>query len=148
MREKLKKRLVDKQEYVETKGVQGIGYSFAIASGSAGAVCLLNSLYFLMNGLRPEGNDAFCLIVSAVFGFLSAAAISLSIYIFNLGRKMPPIAPITPQNAKQLPEIETLVRASNLPPSHQQAELLRATSQGSETPPEELLRATLKDTNG
>jgi hypothetical protein len=51
------------------------------------------------------------------------------------------IAPITRHNTGDLPEVETLVRSSDLRPSHQQAELLRAAKPGQETPPEELLRA-------
>jgi hypothetical protein len=52
------------------------------------------------------------------------------------------IQPLNFADTTALPETETLVRASDLPPSDQQAELLRAAPQGSETPPEELLRAT------
>ena len=40
---------------------------------------------------------------------------------------------------------EFLLRPSQVPPSHQQAELLRAAVYGKETPMEELLRATQRD---
>ncbi len=52
------------------------------------------------------------------------------------------MVPVTRHKTGDLPEVETLVRASDLPPSHQQAELLRAAQPGQETSPEELLRAT------
>ena len=48
---------------------------------------------------------------------------------------------IVPNTAPLPPPEDTLLRASDLPPSHQQAELLRAAKPGQETPPEELLRA-------
>ncbi len=45
-------------------------------------------------------------------------------------------------NGGRSPEVETLVRASDSAPTDQQAELLRATQYGKETPAEELLKAT------
>ncbi|HLK57424.1 MAG TPA: hypothetical protein VKU00_12715 [Chthonomonadaceae bacterium] len=54
--------------------------------------------------------------------------------------------PITDHNAHLLPLMETLVRGSDLPPTEQQNELLRAVQQGQETPTEQLLRAS--QTNG
>ena len=53
------------------------------------------------------------------------------------------VTPITRRNTGDIPEVESLVRPSDLPPSHQQAELLRAAKPGQETPPEELLRAAI-----
>jgi len=57
-------------------------------------------------------------------------------------QEIEPVAPITRHNTGRLPEIETLVRPSDIPLSHQRAELLRATEPGQETPAEELLRST------
>jgi hypothetical protein len=48
---------------------------------------------------------------------------------------------ITTEEAQLLPQEESLVRASALPRSYQQAALLRAAQYGKETPSEELLRA-------
>ena len=73
---------------------------------------------------------------------LGLAGIYKSANMFAKIEGMEPVALLTKENAKHLPETETLVRPSDLPPSHLQAELLRAAPQGSETPPEELLRAT------
>jgi len=49
-------------------------------------------------------------------------------------------------NTGNFPEVETLIRPSDLPPSNQQAELLRAAQDGKETPAEELLRANTNST--
>jgi hypothetical protein len=57
-------------------------------------------------------------------------------------KKLRTVELLTPQRAKYLPEIDTLVRGSELSPSQRQAELLRPVKSGQETPPEELLRAT------
>jgi hypothetical protein len=62
----------------------------------------------------------------------------------NAAKKIETVAPITRHNTGDLPIVETLVRASNLPPSIQQAELLRAAQYGKDTPAEELLRATTR----
>ena len=61
----------------------------------------------------------------------------------HAGRIAASIEPITDQNIHLLPAQETLLRGSDLPPTVQQTELLRATQVGQETPKEELLRATL-----
>jgi hypothetical protein len=68
-------------------------------------------------------------------------AIRIARNLFREAKAIERVAPITRHNTGHLPAAETLVRASDLPPSHQQAELLRAAPQGSETPAEELLRA-------
>lgn len=52
------------------------------------------------------------------------------------------VLPMTRRNAHLASAEESLVRASDLPPTHPRAELLRATPYGQETPAEELLRAT------
>lgn len=55
--------------------------------------------------------------------------------------QMEPVQPLTRQSATQLPEEESLLRASSASSSPQD-ELLRAASFGQETPAEELLRST------
>ena len=51
-------------------------------------------------------------------------------------------APITKHTTSSLPPEESLLRASQSEPSQQQTELLQAAQDGTETPAEELLRAT------
>ena len=58
-----------------------------------------------------------------------------------MGTDVTEVTFIAPKTALVLPPEESLLRPSDLPPSHQQAELLRAAKPGQETPPEELLRA-------
>jgi hypothetical protein len=133
------KRVVRWKEYAESAGKKGI-------MNSLGWVFLVGGLLLLIPGIP--------LVLSVVSGSLIGlcAGVPLSVFgligifmsktLFEKVEEMEPIALLTKENAKQLPEVETLVRASDLPPSHQQAELLRAAQTGPETPPEELLRAT------
>ena len=81
-----------------------------------------------------------------VYGMGAPLMLLLAFYLFKKGRKVERVVPITKRTTSTLPPEESLVRASNLPPSQQQAELLRAAQHGKETPSEELLRATI--TNG
>ena len=52
---------------------------------------------------------------------------------------------VTHRNVHQLRDEDSLVRGSDLPPTEQQAELLRAVQTGQETPSEELLRPVAGD---
>ncbi len=72
--------------------------------------------------------------LSQIFGFVYEC--------FKAGSGVESVRLITPRNHHPAPSEECLVRPSDLPPSQQQAELLRPGQSGQETPPEELLRAT------
>ncbi|MCW3100275.1 MAG: hypothetical protein JWL77_5893 [Chthonomonadaceae bacterium] len=69
----------------------------------------------------------------------------LAIRLMKQEEKTVSVAPITRRNARHLPPQENLVRASDVRPTQQHAELLRASLYGKTTPSEELLRATVKD---
>jgi hypothetical protein len=56
--------------------------------------------------------------------------------------QLEPLVPLTRQTAEQLPDEQSLVRASSEPSKGQQAVLLRAAGSDPHTPPEELLRAS------
>ena len=166
MSEKPKKRLVGRTEYVLRKTL-AISLSVGLtACGIGGALLLLRLLlgYYLDartdrgphwlppgTGANYDGQDL------PLRGLFSAIAWRLCVTVLPIllitgltlwwgSRKswktLRALQPINFADIAALPEIETLVRASDLPPSYQQAELLRATPQGSETPLEELLRAT------
>ena len=154
MSEKPQKRLVSKREYLKTLLGKGGFYSSAMACAVGGGVLLIVSLFFLWLGLPPwdnlpdVGDRIWMFLCGVLLGVPFVTAVWFGVSLFKAGARMEPVAPITRHNTGQLPEIETLVRASDLPPSHQQAELLRAAPQGSETPPEELLRATAANGRG
>ena len=146
MSEKPKKRLVSKKDFARESAVL-IGK--ATARVFLGAVCLVMVpvLFILLTVM------AFILLHApwyAVIPLFTPVIIALiyflwtGLYLLNTASDGERVEVITEQNAHRLPPAESLVRASDLPPSHQQTELLRAAPQGSETPPEELLRATTK----
>jgi hypothetical protein len=84
-------------------------------------------------------------ILTLISALCAAAFAVLAIRLMKLEEKIVPVAPITRRNAHHLPLEGSLVRASDAPPSQQQAELLRAAQHGKTTPAEELLRATSTD---
>jgi hypothetical protein len=88
------------------------------------------------------GNLSMVLALGGTWGALGILTLWVGKSMYTRAGNMEPVTLITRHNIADLPAVETLVRASALPPSHQQSELLRAAPQGSETPPEELLRAT------
>lgn len=141
MSEKPKKRLVGWTQYLMTIQDKSLHYVAGSVCGIGGLLFLMFSA-FLFYALLSEGVDAgFFLSLTgggAAFGiFLLWAGTA----IFKNAKEIAPVALITRHNTGQLPAVETLVRASDIPLSQQQAELLRAAPQGKKTPAEELLRA-------
>ena len=134
------KRLVSEAQYLITNAV---GDFFGLI-GLLFLICFcISSCTALFVGSIPFLGEIGQLIfdVSVVSLKLSLATFCGCMPFFVRARTIEPIAPITRHNTGQLPEVETLVRASDAPPSQQQTELLRAARQGSETPSEQLLRA-------
>jgi len=135
--EEPQKRVVRWKEYAESKGTQGI-------AGAVAYVFLLGGMLLLIAGIPLALLGGWIgLFVGAILSLLGLMGIFMSKTLFDQIEKMEPVALLTKENAKHLPEIETLVRAADLPPSDQQAELLRAAPQGSETSSEELLRPSV-----
>jgi hypothetical protein len=149
MSEKPEKRLVSKGQYLKTLGDKGASYAAGVFYGLLGVPFLLISLFCFVIGLYGLLFSGFPSEISIVL-FIAVISLILSMgafwgckSYFKRAQEIEPVTPITRHNTGQLPEIETLVRPSDLPPTHQQAELLRGVATpNSETPPEELLRAT------
>ena len=158
MSEKPKKRLVSWTEYVLRKTL-AISLSASLSVCAVASVLLVLGLpysYYWEVRLRaeegpPSPSDNFdltglgfyiacwlCLILLPILGIAASVLWCGSRKSWKTVRALQPIHYADTSN---LPEVETLVRASDRP-SGQQAELLRAAPQGSETPAEELLRAT------
>jgi hypothetical protein len=87
----------------------------------------------------PNGQIYF-LVLGAILSVVCLAVIWIGKAIFKKAQRIEPVALRRKQSAIPLPEAETLVRASDSPPTDSQ-ELLRGARQGSETPVNELLRA-------
>ncbi|MCW3099374.1 MAG: hypothetical protein JWL77_4992 [Chthonomonadaceae bacterium] len=147
MSEKPQKRLVGLIEYLEKASEKAETYAFASTFGCVGVVLLLWSVIGIVAGgynayRRDIGYAIFVWTGSAVVAGLGLGALRCAKSLFREAKQIVPVALLTKASLNRLPAVETLVRASDLPPAHQQSELLRAAPQGSETPPEELLRAT------
>ncbi len=142
MSEKPKKRLVSKGRYCMGIGMK-ISLSAISVASAVGAVagvlfCVITMMWSIFRSdymfPLPEYIPIFC-------GIIFLLCFSLQAWLWQ--RRIKPVISRTSYNTGDLPASETLVRASNRPPSHQQSELLRAAQLGAETLPEELLRASL-----
>jgi hypothetical protein len=129
MSEKPQQRLVGKWDYVQTTGKKIGLYSMAVFLVCAG----------VMEALEMNWHNG---VMSIIFG---VAVIILAVWCCKhfvvTAKKIEPIRLHTKRATDLLAPEESLIRASDRPPSQQQAELLRAAGQGAETPAEELLRA-------
>ena len=139
MSEKPPKRLVGKLEYMGILCAKGTNTAVSGAFMIAGAVLALGALVaFLFVG----DYGIWSLLTGGVLGLLGYACVRISEDINQDSRQMERVALLTKHNTGELPEVESLVRASDVPASQQQTELLRAAQHGKVTPPEELLRAS------
>jgi hypothetical protein len=147
--EKPKKRLVGWAEYCDAVSTRGATSLVAGALGFGGSLLLSVAgsaviLMLVQLWQRDISGAMFCAVVGAITGLFGAIGTWLARFFFAEARKITPVALLTKASARDLPEVEVLVRGSDLPPPAQQAELLRAAGKGAETPPEQLLRATQK----
>jgi hypothetical protein len=146
MSEKPQKRLVSKGRYVWSMTSRTILLAFSVLFaliGAYGVLGILFSIAFNVTGMsETDGRDnLFVLFLTAAILF-TAGVFFLAYSFWKKERTIERVAPITKRTTSTLPPEESLVRASAVPPSQQQAELLRAAQYGKETPAEELLRAT------
>lgn len=144
MREKPPKRLVSKSEYLKIQYRRlSAWYGVTVCFG----MTLCGFLYVPWRMGYRALHHTFSWSTGLAGVFLFGVAIGLY-YVgrFHLGiaRAIEPVTFRIPAHTGHLPEVESLVRPSDLAPSHQQAELLRAARSGQETPTEELLRATVQ----
>ena len=141
------KRLVSKGRYawlITERTTLAIG---AVVFLCLGLTTLFGAVIFLMTAFNrnlPIGPSIF-LGVGLSLTCVSAYMFFSAFRFYKNEKKIERAAPITRHTSHLLPPEESLVRASAIPASRQQSELLRAAQHGKETPAEELLRAT---TNG
>jgi len=151
MSKKPQRRLVSKGQYARLITTRAAILLLSLA-------CVFAGLYTMVKMAESEGQHrhskpglmgAFLdLLVCTVPGVCCPIMFVGAFQLFKKERTIERVAPITRHSTSFLPPQESLVRASDLPPSQQQAELLRAAPRGSETPTEELLRATTKTGRG
>jgi len=142
------KRLVGWKQYLRTVGTIFFGKSFAMAFRWGGLICFGFAVFTFallgggsdING-GPIHNHLLPLLIGSLSLGLFLGGMGVAQTLFKKVEKIEPVELLTKQNAKHLPEVETLVRGSESPAIEPQNELLRATGQGVETPPEQLLRA-------
>jgi len=142
MSEKPKKRVVNKREYIALM-MQRIVLMNALIPASLllglSIVGFCGAILVTIAGIQDLGEG---LLNSGIFACIAAPSYLLARYVHKRESSVERVTLLNKHTAVLLPPEETLVRASDSPPSHQQAELLRAAHPGQEMPPEELLRAT------
>jgi len=137
MSKKLHNRLVSKGRYAWLIAGRTTLIAVAIILYTIGV-----GTFFLAMIMFASCNNYCIWVFFAAFGICGLAS-----FFFGSESKVERVVPITKHTTSSLPPEETLVRASGLPPSNQQSELLRGVvPPTSETPPEELLRANTNST--
>ena len=150
MSEKPKKRLVSKGLYVRLMGKKMILYAPSLLVLATAFVIFVFEIEY--KGLMTSPIAPYLRALTGSSGMIVTSAIIiggsllclLCIATLDKAKSIEQVERITSSNIHLLPSKESLVRASSLPPS-QHAELLRSPQEASETPAEELLRATQKN---
>lgn len=154
MGEKPRKRLVQRRPYLKTTFNKCGLYSIALGFGGVGCILLafsipvlLLTLVILFRTPAPAPQLFRVLFFGIALGLASLGSFWVGRNRFLAAKRIEPVELLTPQNTYLLPPAESLVRASQVPPSPQKAELLRAASDGRDIPKEQLLRGTDRQDN-
>jgi hypothetical protein len=146
----VRKRILSKPQYIVHLGKRMTLAPFGCLLCLIGCVglflALCLSILLVCAGLsllfyHKSDGLGFWLVSTLLVGSLSLEALWTGLKAIEAFTEMKPAAPFTRQNVEQLPEPESLVRASAEPPAEQSDVLLRAAQHGQRTPAEELLRA-------
>jgi hypothetical protein len=145
---KQRKRIVSKEQYItylaKKAGLSSVS-GLLFCSGLMGlllAGCGLLASVLTLFGSASSDSDLFISLIwaSSSIGVISLLVGRIGFEGIKEAKKMTPVLPLTRHNVNQLPEPESLVRASAEPPAEQSDVLLRAAQPGQETPAEQLLR--------
>jgi hypothetical protein len=151
-----KKRLVGPGEYVRNrfskgrKTLSGVGHVL-IASANLSLFVLLVSAG-MVKPFRPDNVlDWFCLWMASgciLYAGLTVVSVSFKhgISKFKEAAQVETVELLVLKKADQLPAEETLVRASAEPTQEHEKVLLRASLVSEDTPPEQLLRPSQRET--
>jgi hypothetical protein len=145
MSEKPQKRLVSKGRYAWLMAVRAMLVAAGLLFLCTGGVLLVTSQWHIDPRLQGGNSSDWPMGGAFLLMCLSAGPFFAALYFFNKERTIEEVAILTRETTRLLPLDKSLVRASDVPPSHQPAELLRSTQYGKETPAEELLRASTRD---
>jgi len=135
-RTRRQRRVVSKGEFVRTIGKKLGLFSLSgalLATAFVLSLITMVSLYF----------GAILFVIA--FGIITIAVFWASTRFFVRAKDVEAVRPVTSRISHLLPPEESLVRAADAPLTNSQAELLRAAYSGTETPAEELLRATAEN---
>lgn len=143
------KRIVSKREYVLRKakrtGILTTGTSLLAISG----ISVVSGMMFLTWLVLVLWHGHYFLPVFTASGLLLGSVV-VAYGAFRGGlaslkhaAQIDTGVPLTRANTADLPAPDSLVRASSEPLQAQEAVLLRAVAQGQETPPEQLVRASV-----
>ena len=128
------------EQYLEILLVKGLFYCICISLGTLGLACLIGSAMALR---YYRQFDFIPFTIVGLFIFVGVSLLRGGTRMFKgLQKALPPVKLITRHNTGCLPEVQSLVRASDRPAVNPPTELLRAAGEGAETPAEQLLRAT------
>ena len=137
------KRLVSKGRYIWLIGNKVGLYSLVSLLLGIG---LIGALLTLVSSVQVwMGNQAINSCIPPICFAITYPILWSARSLFRKATAIEPVQPVTERNAHRLPQKLTIVRSSEIPPTEQQAELLRAAQTGQETPPEQLLRAVAGD---
>ena len=145
MSQESRKQLVSKGRYARLVTRRAALLSVSTLLSTVGAVVLCSVVWAINDALRSSHPGRSWLTIglgSAGSAFFAAYSFFVASLAYKEERKVERVAPLTKRAADRLPPEESLVRASDISASGQQAELLRMAAQGPETPAEQLLRAT------
>ena len=133
MKEKTEKRIVSQGRYAWLMAGRAMLFSVSIFCFLIAMLFTFTALFLLLDSPQYMGLVAMC---ALAVGF----TLYLTYFFYKMVRNVERVAPITKRTTSSLSPEKSLLRSANLPAFKYQAELLRATGSGPETPPEELLR--------
>jgi len=141
MNKQPQRTLVNKKRYIQVMGLKMSLFAVggcAIGGGLIAGFAVMNEIVISL--VYPH-ETRFTLLDCTAFAVGTGMLLMCGAVTYRKSHKIAAVELTTPQNAHLLPPEETMVRASDLPPSQQEAELLRAAAQEQETPADQLLRA-------
>jgi len=130
------KQVVSGKQYLETLCATWTGNFVGLILILLGVLLLLLAISALVS--IPQ-LGIFGLLIGAIVGMAGIGSLWVATAVIEKTEQIMPVTLISRHNASQLPEVETLVRASARPLSLQQTELLRVASPISDAPASELL---------
>ena len=143
MDEQSPRRVVSKGRYVRVMSTKMALASTYVFSFFLALFALFGSMVCIILAFDPQNRAlwAFLLLPALGCAAVSTSAFFWTLHLIRKEQQIAPVLPLTRRNAHMASAEESLVRASDLPPTHPETELLRSTSYDQETPAEELLRA-------